>query len=206
VRTGSTPHHPRFISADTLDAAHTSARLRLGPNVSVSAVKAERMENIHMHLKRYEFSWRGICAWVVAVALVLGVLIFGGYAAAVPKPGGAPPAAPSKDKDQVFTQIYLHTYDEVFQASLEAIERMGLFVTAQDKDKGTISGKGSHQQKGVQLPRDWTFDIHIETLSTKPETRVTINASSRGWVLASEKAAFKQDMASELQKVLSTYH
>jgi len=164
------------------------------------------MENIHMHPKRYEFSWSAICAGVVAVALVLGVLIFGGYAAALPKPGGAVPAVPSKDKDEALTRVYQHTYDEVFQASLEATERMGLFVTAQDKDKGTISGKGSHQQKGVQLPRDWTFDIHIETLSTKPETRVTINASSRGWVLASEKAAFKQDMASELQKVLATYH
>src|SRR5271157_2059950 len=146
------------------------------------------------------FWWAGR-AGVTALVLVLGVLIFGGYGASLAS--GAPN---NKDKDQVFTQIYLHTYDEVFQASLEAIERMGLFVTAQDKDKGTISGKGSHQQKGVQLPRDWTFDIHIETLSTKPETRVTINASSRGWVLASEKAAFKQDMASELQKVLSTYH
>lgn len=147
--------------------------------------------------------WAGR-ATVVSMVLVLGILIFGGYASSSPRPGGAPPAAPNKD--QALTQTYLHTYDEVFQASLEAIERMGLFVTAQDKDKGTISGKGSHQQKGVQLPRDWTFDIHIETLSTKPETRVTINASSRGWVLASEKAAFKQDMASELQKVLSTYH
>jgi hypothetical protein len=164
------------------------------------------MENIHMPPKRYEFSWSAICAGVIAVALALGVLTVCGNAASSPKPGGAVPALPNKDKDQVFTQIYMHTYDEVFQASLEAIERMGLFVTAQDKDKGTISGKGSHQQKGVQLPRDWTFDIHIETLSTKPETRVTINASSRGWVLASEKAAFKQDMASTLQQVLSTYH
>jgi len=147
-----------------------------------------------------ERSWWAGRAGVTALLLVLAVLILGGYSA--PSASGTP----SKDKDQEFTRVYQHTYDEVFQASLEAIERMGLFVTAQDKDKGTIGGKGSHQQKGVQLPRDWAFDIHIETLSTKPETRVTINASSRGWVLASEKAAFKQDMASELQKVLSTYH
>jgi hypothetical protein len=156
---------------------------------------------------KHELFWYAKRPAFIALALVLGALIFCGFATSWPKPGGtALPAAPNKDKDQAFTQVYQHTYDEVFQASLEAIERMGLFVTAQDKDKGTISGKGSHQQKGVQLPRDWTFDIHIETLSTKPETRVTINASSRGWVLASEKAAFKQDMASELQKVLSTYH
>jgi hypothetical protein len=67
-----------------------------------------------------------------ALVLVLGVLIFGGYATCLPKPGGAVPAVPGKDKDQESTRVFQHTYDEVFQASQEAIERMGLFLIAKD--------------------------------------------------------------------------
>jgi len=135
-----------------------------------------------------------------ALAALLGVLIFGGFAAALPKPGGALSGVPNKDKDQEFTRVYQHTYDEVFQASLETIERMGLFLTDKDKDKGTISGNGAYDFGGNR-PRKGTFDIHIEALNTKPETRVTINAKFRGM----KDWAFPERFLSELQKVLSTY-
>ena len=60
---------------------------------------------------------------------------------------------------------------------------MGYFITAKDKDKGTISGNGIFYSKtSVGLKgRKCTFDIHIKTLNTKPETRVTINANVEVW-------------------------
>ncbi len=50
-----------------------------------------------------------------------------------------------------------------------------------------------------------TFDIHIETLNTKPETRVTINASVEVWG-APAASRLKERFSNELQKVLATYH
>jgi ankyrin repeat protein len=114
--------------------------------------------------------------------------------------------ASKSDKGQEFTRIYQHTYDEVFQASQKAIERMGYFVTAQDKDKGTISGNGIFYTKtsvGIK-GRKCTFDIHIETLNAKPETRVTINANVEVWG-ASASSRLKERFSNELQNVLATY-
>jgi hypothetical protein len=90
--------------------------------------------------------------------------------------------APNKDniQNEEPTQIYQHTYDEVLQAAQDAIGRRGMFVTATDKDKGTISGNGSHVPKGGTAVQEWTFDIHIEALNTKPETRVKIDCEWKG--------------------------
>ncbi len=99
----------------------------------------------------------------IAFVLVLGILSFGGHAASLPRPGGAPPAAPKKD--HVFTQVYQYTYDEVFQAIQEHLARTGTSITAKDKDKGTIQATVSKHE---------FFDIHVETLNTKPETKVTL--------------------------------
>jgi len=105
----------------------------------------------------------------------------------------------AKDKDEGSTQIYQHTYDEVFQASQETIERMGLFVTNKDKDKGMISGKGDFTVQA--WTKKCTFDIYIETISTKPETRVTIKPKiALGYAHNLTTRFF-----GELQKVLSTY-
>jgi hypothetical protein len=124
---------------------------------------------------------------------------------------GAPKKDKDKDNDQPSTWTYQHTYDEVFQASLEAVERMGLFVTDKDKDKGTISGNGNYQLRGGHVPRKWTFDIHIEALNTKPETRLTIDCerkdhSSVGANAKHTEAMFRGDLSSEAEKVLATYH
>jgi hypothetical protein len=153
-------------------------------------------------------------AGVTALALVLGVLVFGGYAASLPKlGGGALPAVPNKDKDKdkQFTQVYQHSYDEVFQASQETIERMGMFVGAKDKDKGTISGNGNYLVPmtggGGGGRYNATFDILIETLNTKPETRVTIHAKVKDWMVGGiVEKGFKLRFLGDLQQVLSTYH
>jgi hypothetical protein len=122
------------------------------------------------------------------------------------------PGAPNKDKDQQeeFTRIYQHTYDEVFQAALDAVERMGLTPTDKDKDKdkGTISGNGVYQQMTGVGPRNFktTLDIHIETVSAKPETRLTINAHMQGVIGRTWEKTFKQNFLIEVQKVLATYH
>lgn len=132
-----------------------------------------------------------------ALALVLGVLIIGGSATCLPNPGGALPAGSSKE----VSRVYQHTYDEVFQASQEAIERMGLFLVSKDKEKGTISGNGVYKWAG----KDCTFDIHIEAINTSPETRVTINAKVKGIIPGSE-SKLKADFLAMLQQVLATYH
>jgi hypothetical protein len=49
-----------------------------------------------------------------------------------------------------------------------------------------------------------TFDIHIETLNTKPETRVTIKANVEVWG-ASASSRLKERLSIEIQKVLATY-
>src|SRR5208337_173225 len=125
---------------------------------------------------KHESFWYAKRALITALALVLGALVLGGFAA--PLASGAP----NNDKHKTATKIYQHTYDEVFQASLEAIERMGLFVTDKDKDKGTISGNGNYTLSSGTASQPWIFDIHIEALNTKPETRVTIDCEWKGHI------------------------
>jgi len=108
------------------------------------------------------------------------------------------PGAPKKDQSHEFTQVYQHTYDEVFQATQEAIERRGYFVTDKDKDKGTISGNGESGH--------FTFDIHIEALNTKPETRVAIDVVFKGLGAGAVRQSVSQKILTEIQKVLATYH
>lgn len=106
-------------------------------------------------------------------------------------------AAQAKDNPGDFTSVYGHTYDEVFQAAQQAIERLGWFVTNTDKDKGIITGKGG----GTYMRA--VFELHIETISAKPETRITMTKVSgifHGW-----KASFAGQLFSETQKVLATY-
>ncbi len=119
---------------------------------------------------------------------------------------GGTGAARKSDKDQEFTRVYQYTYDEVFQASQEAIEQMDYFITHKDKDKGTISGNGIFYSKTSVGPmgKKCTFDIHIETLNTKPETRVTIKANVEVWG-ASASSRLKERLSSEIRKVLATY-
>ncbi len=151
-----------------------------------------------MPQNKFESFWYAKRAGVAVFALMLGALIFGGYAVSLPKPAsGAMPGGSSKE----VSRVYQHTYDEVFQATQEAIERMGLFVTAKDKEKGTISGNGVYKWAG----KDCTFDIHIEAINTSPETRVTINGKVKGIIPGSE-SKLKADFLAMLQQVLATYH
>lgn len=133
---------------------------------------------------------------VTAFTLVLGTLVFCGFAAASPKPGGAAPAAPGKDP--VCMQVYQHTFDEVFQAVLETSERKGYPLLDKDKEKGTIS---------VSADKHIDFYIHVEALNTKPETRVTIDPKYKGFKVSSgAQREFSENFLKELLKVLSTYH
>lgn len=121
------------------------------------------------------------------------------------------PFAPGKDNKNDFkkqaSRTYSHTYDEAFQASQNALERMGMNVTAKDKDKGTLSGNGKYVPKGWVASLSFTFDVHVETVNTNPETRVTIYFKKNGsWGMGREEDAFGDDFLSEVQKVLATYH
>ena len=77
-----------------------------------------------------------------------------------------------------YPQVYFHTFDECMDAAPTAIERLGWKITNVDKDKGTIAGA---VPLGYPLPgfvpsgaSEQPFEIHIETVSSKPETRVTL--------------------------------
>jgi hypothetical protein len=135
--------------------------------------------------------WVGSIA-ISAFALVLGVLIFGGYGASVAN------GAPGKDKGEDFTRVYRYTYDEVFAATQDAIERLGWSVTNADKDKGTITGRGIYHKNSN------TFEIHVETVSPKPETRMTVVQIKTGIFFSNGKLEAGQ-LFSEVQKVLVTY-
>jgi len=117
-------------------------------------------------------------------------------------------SVPVAAKDKGSTQVYQHTYDEVFQASQEAIERMGMYVSAKDKDKGTISGNGIFNVTGSMGPvgKKCTLNIHIETLNTKPETQVTVSANVKGVWGGWANTDLERKLSMQIQQVLSTYH
>jgi len=135
------------------------------------------------------------CFAVAALAIPLGVL-------------AAPvvPVAAGKDNPEDFTQIYRHTYDDVFQAAQEAIERRGCVAKDVDKDKGTVTGSGACVIGGNGLAYMVEFEIHIEPVSPKPETRVTVDAKVKVKLWAGQlRKKFANELLSEISKVLSTY-
>ena len=146
-------------------------------------------------------SWNAKRFVVVAFVLMLGALVFGGYGASVAS------GAPGKEKDEQLTRVYTHTYDEVFQASQETIERLGLTVVNTDKDKGTIGGDGGYRMRNGDFAKV-NVQEHIETVSAKPEVRVTLVLKIKAPPLEGGMARnnFVPDFFNELQKVLSTYH
>jgi len=111
------------------------------------------------------------------------------------------------------SQIYNHTFDEVFQACQEVIERQGRFIAEKDDAQGTISIKPAVGQPVGRLDAHFVCQIRIETVSTVPETRVTIRvhtaAQKHFWYNPLEINKFGHQTANEtlvyLQKVLATY-
>jgi len=114
------------------------------------------------------------------------------------------PAAQAKDNPKGYTAVYQHTYDEAFQAAQDAIERKGWLVTGTDKDKGIISGEV------VNANNNQPFELHVQVVSQKPETRIDLFfiRIKGGWgkqYLKGAKDGWWGSFASELQKVLVTY-
>ncbi len=142
---------------------------------------------------KHKLLWYAKRAGVAALVLVLGALIFCGC--------GAPVAsgAPGKDNPDDFSRVFNHTYDEVFQASQDAIERIGWFITKADKDKGIITGYGMNGNNKN------TFEIQIEAVSQKPETRAAIALKTIHFLTGVERRGLATKFFVELQKVLVTY-
>ncbi|HKI12552.1 MAG TPA: hypothetical protein VKA02_10585 [Candidatus Acidoferrum sp.] len=145
-----------------------------------------------MFQNEHELFWYAKRAGVTAFVLMLGALIFCGYGASVAS------GAPGKDNPDDFSRVFNHTYDEVFQASQDAIERIGWFITKADKDKGTITGYGMYGKNNN------TFEIQIEAVSQKPETRAAI-AMKTHLLVGVERRGLATKFFVELQKVLVTY-
>jgi hypothetical protein len=108
------------------------------------------------------------------------------------------------------SQIYDHTFDEVFQACQETFERDGLFIVDKSKDKGTLTAKSAGQ---TDKDDRYAFDVRVETVSNKPETRVTVIAHLVSpWHKLVGKSFYErlaqnssQGFVVKLQKVLATY-
>jgi len=109
------------------------------------------------------------------------------------------------------SQIYNHTFDEAFQACQETIERQGWFIADKDKTKGTISVHVP--PKGDFNRLDTVIQIHIQTVSTQPETRVTAHLHETArkrlglgekW-LTDDANRNAHEFLANLQKVLATY-
>jgi hypothetical protein len=118
------------------------------------------------------------------------------------------PMAQAKDSPEESAKIYQHTYDEVFLASQEAIERMGLFLTDKDKDKGIISGNGDYEGMAGNGPRriPMVFNVRVETISARPEVQVSISATGKGIWWRQFAREFCGKYLREVQKTLATYH
>jgi len=134
--------------------------------------------------------YRGLSA---AVATVLVAVMAGAMAASLA------PAAYAKDNPEDFTRVYRHTYDEVWDATHDAIERNGWFVTDDDKDKGIIHGNADFPHWKT------TFEVHIETVSSKPEPKMTIKVKSTGVAGGGARKATAAGILEDTQKVLATY-
>jgi hypothetical protein len=110
-------------------------------------------------------------------------------------------------KHTASSHVYTFTYDEVFAATGDAVARMGLLADAQDKAKGTISGHGLYKPSFASANRKFSFEITVETVSSKPETRVTVLAKIKElWVLGGDaETELQEALLGELNKVLLTY-
>jgi len=101
------------------------------------------------------------------------------------------------------SETYNYTFDEVFQAAQETIQRMGAFVDSADKDKGIITGHGTRKFPSGLITHVVTFEIHVELLSAKPETNVRINTKDQPPKRPCS-SGFNDDFHSGLQKLLVT--
>ena len=136
---------------------------------------------------------RGLVTFGKLALITLLVLATASLASGVPKNGNNEDAnfLPAQQ-----TRVYQHTYEEVFEAALTAIEREGLFVTDKDKNKGIIDGSAY----GGQV----VFTLHVESLNTNPETQVTLNTH---WTKKVNRRSINPsfNVLITIQKVLSTY-
>ena len=122
------------------------------------------------------------------------------------------PVAQAKDKNKEnpddYTRVYPFTYDEVFQAAEKALLRLGWRVSGKDKDKGIIQGTVIDQHLSVMNYDKNQFEMHIETVSSKPETRITLVVKVHHvWTISDVRTrqVCAEDYFGELQKVLATY-
>ena len=139
------------------------------------------------------------CAVATFVAAVLVVLMTIPFAR----------VASAKDNPEKFTRVYQHSYDEVWEAAIEAVERKGLSAVDRDKDKGTITGTGKyegHPGPGQTRYVQMDFEIFIESVNPKPETRMTIREiHTKGFLSGTYRGSFADGLLAEVQKVLATY-
>jgi len=126
------------------------------------------------------------------------------------------PQANGKEKENPddYTRVYSFSYDEVYQAAEKAAMRLGWRVRNEDKDKGSIQGSvidAGLAEEAAHFNDRNHFEVHIETVSSKPETKVTFSFdlpnhhSLIGASVITMRKRCAEKLFVELQKVLATY-
>ena len=96
------------------------------------------------------------------------------------------------------------SYDDTFEAVSETLIRLNLLIKVSDKKAGKImaNGIGGLSHSGG---RRVAVAVYIKEVSSKPTTRVDLVAVLPVYYLSSEKNQVRNNIMSELQKVLLTY-
>lgn len=97
------------------------------------------------------------------------------------------------------------THDEVFEATKNALLRLGYNVEVTDKKNGMVAASGIYRCRiTISLPS--TMAVYIQQLNKKPETKFTVLFDRHDWKCYGGGALLgANSVATEIQKVLSTY-
>ena len=124
-------------------------------------------------------------------------------------------SAPLKATDYQTTKsrVYNYTFDEVFDASVDAIMRTGYSVDVEDREAGLISGSGLNRRHGVNGPLSCniTYAIYVEEVNTKPRTKSTVIVDVHSstmflWSAGPETSLIvNSEISDQLQKILASY-
>lgn len=105
----------------------------------------------------------------------------------------------------IIYRVVNFTSEEVFEATKTAMLRLGYNTETIDPKLGMVTASGFYMNCGGNKP-PITMAVYVKQMNKKPETKFTIILDRHDfqcWGAGESMAA--NDLASEIQKVLSTY-
>jgi hypothetical protein len=143
---------------------------------------------------------------VISVALLLGSCVSAPpRAVGLYGPEPVKQSIPGSNAQAIVSRSVEFNSEEIFEATKTAILRLGYITEDQDRKKGKIEGSGIYDCGGGNRT-PITMAIYIQQINPEPLSKFTIIVDRHSWIcwLGGETAA-ANDLASEVQKVLSTY-